>query len=68
MKTCPICKIAKPLTDFHKDAQKKDGLRLYCKNCRNARVLEIKKARLMGKEIVLKRVLDGKEVIVKLKK
>ena len=58
MKTCPICKQTKPLTEFHKDSQKKDGLRLYCKKCRNARTLEIKKARLMGKEIVLKRVIN----------
>jgi ribosomal protein L44E len=60
MKTCPICKIAKPFTDFHKDVQKKDGLRLYCKKCRNARQLEIKKARLMGREIVLKRISKNK--------
>jgi ribosomal protein L44E len=58
MKTCPTCKITKPLTEFHKDVQKKDGLRLYCKKCRNARTLEIKKARLMGKPIVLKRVIN----------
>jgi hypothetical protein len=68
MKTCPTCKVTKPLTEFHKDCQKPDGLRLYCKKCKNARALEIKKARLMGKPIVLKRILDGKEVIVKLKK
>lgn len=58
MKTCPTCKITKPFSEFHKDCQKPDGFRLYCKKCRNARVLEIKKARLMGKPIVLKRVIN----------
>lgn len=60
MKTCPTCKVTKPFSEFHKDAQKKDGLRLYCKKCRNARQLEIKKARLMGKPIVLKRIIENK--------
>jgi len=49
MKTCPTCNQTKPFSEFHKDAQKKDGLRLYCKKCRNARALEIKKAKLFGK-------------------
>lgn len=33
MKTCTLCKIAKPLSEFGKHAQKKDGLSSWCKPC-----------------------------------
>lgn len=33
MKTCPRCKIDKPLTDFYKNKQNKDGRGAYCKTC-----------------------------------
>lgn len=33
MKTCKICDITKPLTEFHKDKSKVDGLNFYCKPC-----------------------------------
>lgn len=32
-KKCTKCKIEKPLTEFHKDKSRKDGLRYYCKAC-----------------------------------
>ena len=32
-KTCGICHIAKPTTEFYKKANSKDGLRGYCKEC-----------------------------------
>ena len=33
MKKCPKCGIEKPLTEFHKDKSKKDGLKCHCKQC-----------------------------------
>lgn len=33
LKYCPGCKETKQVTDFHKDARTKDGLRGYCKGC-----------------------------------
>lgn len=33
MKTCTICKQAKEYIKFHKDIQKKSGLRSQCKDC-----------------------------------
>jgi len=68
MKTCPECNLSLPLSAYNRDPQKKDGHRNVCKVCRNARERMIKRARLMGKEVRLRRILDGKEVIVKLKK
>lgn len=35
MKKCTKCKIEKPLTEFNKDNQKKDGLSCWCKECIN---------------------------------
>lgn len=32
-KTCTKCKKSKPKSEFHKDAQKSDGLRFWCKAC-----------------------------------
>lgn len=36
MKTCARCGIKKPLEQFTKDRQKRDGLRSYCKACKGA--------------------------------
>lgn len=33
MKTCAICKIDKPLTEYHKDPKGRNGLRRMCKPC-----------------------------------
>lgn len=38
MKTCTKCKAEKPATEFHKDKQKKGGLRPDCKTCNCLRV------------------------------
>jgi 5-methylcytosine-specific restriction endonuclease McrA len=35
-KRCPKCGAVKPLTNFHKDSSKKDGLKSHCKACHNA--------------------------------
>ena len=35
MKFCKDCGKDKPLGQFHRDAQKGDGLRVYCKTCTN---------------------------------
>lgn len=35
-KTCTKCGESKPRTEFSKDAQKRDGLRSWCKTCANA--------------------------------
>lgn len=40
MKTCKSCSQEKPLDEFHKDKQAKDGLTFYCKPCNKARALE----------------------------
>lgn len=37
-KTCTKCKTAKPLTEFHKRKDAKDGLQFACKRCHIARV------------------------------
>lgn len=34
MKRCPKCNHEKPFTDFGKDSQKKDGLKVWCKSCK----------------------------------
>ena len=34
-KKCNCCNILKPLSEFHKDNSKKDGVSTYCKYCRN---------------------------------
>lgn len=33
MKNCPDCNKHLPYTSFHRDKQRPDGLRLYCKDC-----------------------------------
>ena len=33
LKICADCKEEKPYSEFHRDSSKKDGLRLYCKDC-----------------------------------
>lgn len=40
MKTCGICGLNKPKTDFHKQSDKKDGLRSNCKVCTNKKNLD----------------------------
>lgn len=37
MKQCNVCKEFKPLSDFHKNKSRPDGLRYSCKNCTNKR-------------------------------
>ena len=34
MKTCPQCKQTKPFSDYSKDRAKRDGLQVYCKDCK----------------------------------
>jgi Recombination endonuclease VII len=36
-KVCPQCKRALPLTEFHRDRRRVDGLAFYCKACATAR-------------------------------
>lgn len=43
MKTCKICNETKPLTEFHKDKSKADGLNFYCKPCHIAKQKEYMK-------------------------
>ena len=33
MKKCTKCGIEKPLTEFHKNKNRKDGLKFHCKQC-----------------------------------
>lgn len=35
LKKCPDCGEYKPISEFHKDRFRKDGLRVYCKECSN---------------------------------
>jgi len=37
-KKCPCCKKKKPLSDFYKDASRKDGVTTVCKNCHSISV------------------------------
>ena len=34
-KVCSICNQIKPITEYHKDKSKSDGLRYDCKSCQN---------------------------------
>ena len=36
-KPCTICKVVKPLTEFNKKSNRKDGLQLHCKECNRLR-------------------------------
>ena len=36
MKKCPVCKMEKLFSEFHKCKRNKDGLQYYCKDCDNA--------------------------------
>lgn len=38
MKTCNVCKIEKPITEFPKDSYQKTGLKYSCKKCYNVKV------------------------------
>jgi len=58
MKICIRCKIEKPITDFYRNNQKKDGLDPYCKKSIRKRVKEDKTVRL--KKNVLARALYAK--------
>ena len=40
LKVCCSCKEEKPLSAFHKDRSRKDGLRYACKSCQNKRKKE----------------------------
>lgn len=40
LRICPKCGIAKPLTDFHKDRQRRNGRAWACKPCQRARYNE----------------------------
>lgn len=42
-KICSKCKIEKPITEFHKQSSKKDGLRPHCKLCVNTANIQYKK-------------------------
>lgn len=38
LKSCNMCRLEKPLHDFHKNKRKKDGLDIYCKDCNKQRM------------------------------
>jgi hypothetical protein len=38
VKTCYVCKLEKPFTDFYKRAYAKDGCQPYCKACQKVRI------------------------------
>lgn len=40
MKTCNVCHIEKPLNEFYKDKNRKDGLEHKCKECSKAKSLK----------------------------
>lgn len=37
MKICKSCSLEKLLVEFHKDARRPDGIRIYCKECQKKR-------------------------------
>ena len=51
-KICRSCGIDKPFSEFSKEKRKKDGLKLYCKPCENARFKAWREKNL--EEILLK--------------
>lgn len=44
MKTCTICKIEKPISEFHKSSSSKDGAQSRCKPCAILKMQEWQKA------------------------
>lgn len=53
-KTCSICKLAKPLSEYHKDSASTAGRRSNCKICANTRNVEIYTTKIPP-ELVAKR-------------
>lgn len=64
-KRCTKCGEEKPLTEFHKAKNKKDGLYPQCKSCRNNYYQQNKKSILEGRKKYRER---NKEVIIERKK
>jgi hypothetical protein len=52
LKVCGTCKEEKPLSAFGKDCTRKDGLRIYCKSCRNKKS---KKHYQENRDVILER-------------
>ena len=48
-KVCPTCKTSKPRSEFHKDSQRKDGMRHACKTCYMKRWNELEQ--LKGRDV-----------------
>ena len=44
MKLCSKCRLEKPTSDYHKDSQKPDGLRTWCKSCVLAQQAEYRRS------------------------
>lgn len=61
MKKCTTCKTEKPLEDFYKDKNQKDGREIYCKECR-------KRARIVNYDIRQQYYLNNKDSILQKKK
>jgi len=51
MKFCPVCKIDKPLNEFHNDKRRKDGKAYQCKICKKAAHLKYSRSEAGQKTI-----------------
>ena len=48
IKTCHLCKVSQPASEFNAELQNKDGLSSYCKTCRALKNREYHRSRTPG--------------------
>lgn len=48
LKVCSSCKIEKPKSEYHLQKRTHDGLQCYCKSCKNIKLQEYKKKKLLN--------------------
>jgi len=64
-KTCTLCKQTKPLEEFYRDQNRKDGRRSACKICRNSREKDKRKRKKQEKYVHLTPNINYKQVLPK---
>lgn len=68
MKTCSKCKIQKPISEYSKNKQNKDGLQSRCKECHNQirRIYAAKPHRVKAKREYYEKTIESKKVYDKI--
>lgn len=66
MKKCSSCQILKPVENFNKDSNSKDGLQYYCKDC-NKNYFKKNKSRLTGLVITKRKEYNAERLQFTLK-